>query len=189
MSHCGFYARTSTSDKQDPEMQLREYAKLRNWNVEAIYEDKGYTGTNANRPMLKKLLQDAKARRFELVAVWKLDRFGRSLQEIILMLQDLADYGVEFCSLKDALNLSTSQERLMVHIIAAFAQFEADMIRTRVIAGLENAKAQGKKLGRPKERDNEAARKLRLDGLSLRAIAARLDTSKGSVQNALRPSH
>lgn len=182
------YARTSTSDRQDPAMQFRElrnYVKLRGWQVEATYEDKGYSGTNSNRPMLKELLQDSKARRFDLVLVWKLDRFGRSLREIVLMLQDLADYRVEFCSLKDSLDLSTSQGRLMMHIIAAFAQFEADVIRTRVIAGLDHAKAQGKRLGRPKIRDDEAVRKLRAEGLSLREIATKLGISKGSVQNAL----
>ncbi len=183
------YARTSTSDKQDPEMQLRElkeYAKLRGWQVQSVYEDKGYTGTNTNRPMLKQLLQDSKARRFDLVLVWKLDRWGRSLREIILMLQELADYNVEFCSLKDSLDLSTSQGRLMMHIIGAFAQFESDVIKTRVKAGLENAKAKGKTLGRPKKRNDENIRKLRANGLSLRAIAGKLGISKGSVQNGLR---
>ncbi len=182
------YARTSTADKQDPEMQLREmreYARIREWNVVGIYEDRGYTGTNTNRPMLKKLLHDAKARKLDLVLVWKLDRFGRSLREIVLMLQDLTDFGVEFCSLKDSLDLSTSQGRLMMHIIAAFAQFEADVIRTRVKAGLDHAKARGVRLGRPQVRNNEAVHKLRAEGLSLREIAAKLNVSKGTVQNAL----
>jgi putative DNA-invertase from lambdoid prophage Rac len=183
------YARTSTADKQDPEVQLRElreYAALRGWIVAGTYEDKGYTGSNANRPQLKAIMQDAKARRFDLILVWKLDRWGRSLREIVLMLQDLAEYGIEFCSLKDSLDLSTSQGRLMMHVIAAFAQFEADVIRTRVMAGLENAKAQGKRLGRPKTRNDEVIRSLRSKGLSLRKIADELGISKGSVQNALR---
>jgi putative DNA-invertase from lambdoid prophage Rac len=189
MKRVALYARTSTTDKQDPEMQLRElreYASLRGWVLAGIYEDRGYTGTNSNRPMLKQLLLDAKARRFDLVAVWKLDRFGRSMKEIVVMLQDLADYGVEFCSLKDALDLSTSQGRLMMHIIAAFAQFEADVIKTRVMAGLEHAKARGQKLGRPQIRNDNEIKCLREQGLSQRVIAAQLGIAKGTVQNALK---
>ena len=102
------------------------------------------------------------------------------------MLQDLADHNVEFCSLKDSLDLSTSQGKLMFHIVAAFAQYESDVIRTRVRAGLDNAKAKGIRLGRPKERDDDKVQKLRAQGLSQRQIAHQLGISKGSVQNALR---
>jgi putative DNA-invertase from lambdoid prophage Rac len=182
------YARTSTVDKQDPEMQLRElreYAKIREWQVSGVYEDRGYTGTNSNRPMLKEILRDAKLRRFDIILVWKLDRWGRSLREIVSMLQELADYGVEFCSLKDALDLSTSQGRLMMHLLAAFAQFEADLIKTRVLAGLEHAKARGKRLGRPKLHNDEMIRKLRSEGLSYRAIQKRLTVPMGCISRAL----
>lgn len=182
------YARTSTADKQHPEMQLRElheYAKIRGWDVIGVYKDKGYTGTNSNRPMLKEVLRDAKLRRFDIVLVWKLDRWGRSLREIVLMLQELADYGVEFCSLKDALDLSTSQGRLMMHILGAFAQFEADIIKTRVIAGLEHAKVCGKKLGRPKQHDEGVIRSLRASGLSYRAIQKHLNVPMGCISRAL----
>ena len=188
LKRIALYARTSTLDKQDPEMQLREmreFCKLRGWEPVEVYEDRGYTGTNTNRPMLKQLLLDAKAHQFDLVLVWKLDRWGRSLREIVLMLQELTDSNVEFCSVKDALDLSTSQGRLMMHIIAAFAQFEADVIRMRVIAGLENARANGKQLGRPKLRDDRAINALRASGLTLRQIASQLNISKGTVHNAL----
>jgi DNA invertase Pin-like site-specific DNA recombinase len=185
------YARTSTVDKQNPEVQLRElreYAKHRDWEVAGVYEDRGYTGTNSNRPMLKQVLQDAKRRRFDIVLVWKLDRWGRSLREIVLMLQELAEHRVEFCSLKDALDLSTSQGRLMMHLLAAFAQFEADVIKTRVLAGLEHAKACGKRLGRPKLHDDESIRKLRTEGLSYRAIQKRLGVPMGCISRALAPA-
>ncbi len=183
------YTRTSTADRQDPTMQSREletYCELRGWETYRIYEDKGYTGTNTNRPELKALFKDAQARKFDLLLVWKLDRFGRSLREIVQMLQTLSDYGVEFCSLKDSLDLSSSQGKLMFHIIAAFSQYEADVIKTRVRAGLENARAKGKILGRRKERDDDAIRDLHAKGLSQRVIAGKLKVSKGSVQNALR---
>lgn len=188
MTRVALYVRTSTLDKQDTGMQVREleaYAKLRDWSVVTTYEDKGFTGTNANRPALKQLLIDAKSRKFDLVLCWKLDRWGRSLREIVLMLQDLSEYGVQFCSLKDSLDLSTSQGRLMMHMVAAFAQYEADVIKSRVRAGIENARAKGTKLGRPMVRNNDEIKKLRESGLSLREIAARLRISKGSVQNAL----
>lgn len=182
------YCRTSTADKQDPEMQareLREFAKLRGWRVVNEYVDQGYSGRSNERPSLKRLMGDARKRDFDIVLVWKLDRFGRSLREIVLMLQDLSESGVEFCSLKDALDLSTSQGRLMTHVIAAFSQFEADVIRTRVIAGLENARAKGKRLGRPQRRNDARIRELRARGLSLRAISKQLGIAKASVQRGL----
>ena len=102
------------------------------------------------------------------------------------MLQELADFRVEFCSLKDALDLSTSQGVLMMHLIAAFSQFEADIIKLRIRSGLDNARAKGRKLGRPQVRDDVVIRSLRAQGLTQRAIAARLGISKGSIQNALK---
>lgn len=186
---CAIYTRTSTSDRQDTSMQLREleaYASVRGWTVVKVYEDKGFTGTNANRPALKELLAAARERKFDLVLVWKLDRWGRSLREIVLMLQDLSDYGVEFCSLKDALDLSTSHGKLMSHIVAAFSQYEADVIRSRVRSGLENAKAKGQKLGRPRKRNDEEIQKLRKEGLSIREIARQLNISPAAVQRALK---
>jgi DNA invertase Pin-like site-specific DNA recombinase len=182
------YARTSTTDKQDPQMQLREmkeYAAHRNWIVSEIYQDHGYSGTNTKRPMLKKLLVDASTRKCDIVLVWKLDRFGRSLREILTMLEHFTEYGVEFCSQKDNLDFSTSQGRLMAQIIGAFAQFEADLIRMRVLSGLENARAKGKILGRPRIRDDKRIKTLKAQGLSQRAIAKKLKISKGTVQNAL----
>lgn len=186
---CALYVRTSTSDRQDTAMQIRDlesYAKTRGWNVVKVFEDKGFTGTNSNRPALKALLCDARARKFDLILVWRLDRFGRSLREIVLMLQDLADYGVEFCSLKDSLDLSTSQGKLMLHIVAAFAQYEAEIIKSRVRSGLENAKAKGQKLGRPKKRNDAEIKRLREEGLSIRQIAKQLGISPAAVQRALK---
>ncbi|MBC7385522.1 MAG: recombinase family protein [Cryobacterium sp.] len=184
---CVAYVRTST-DLQDTAMQSRElteYARLRGWNLTVVYDDSGYKGGNMNRPELNRLLRDARSRKFDLVLVWKLDRWGRSLREIVLMIQELADVGVEFCSLKDNLDLSSAQGRLMLHMIAAFAEYEAEVIRSRVRSGIANARAKGVRFGRPKTRDDHEIRRLRSDGLSLRKIAARLGVAKGTVQNAL----
>lgn len=166
--------------------ELQEYAKQRGWQVVKVYEDRGFTGTNSNRPALKSLLADARVRKLDLVLVWKLDRWGRSLREIVTMLQELTDYGVEFCSLKDSLDLSTSQGKLMSHIIGAFSQYEAEIIRARVRSGLENAKAKGQKLGRPKKRNDAEIQRLRQEGLSIREIAKQMGVSPASVQRALK---
>lgn len=183
------YSRTSTSDKQSPELQvheLKEYAALRGWEVVATYTDHGFTGTNTNRPRFRDLMTDSRQRRFDAVVVWKLDRWARSLREILLTLQELADLGVEFISLKDHLDLSTSQGKLMMHILAAFGQFEADIIRMRVLAGLDHAKAKGVRLGRPKKHNPTAIAELRAKGLSYTQIQEQLQVSKGAVCHALR---
>lgn len=184
------YLRVSTADKgQDTAMQLREleqYAKLREFGQVTVYEDKGFTGTNTKRPALQRLLKEAKQRKFDIVLVWKLDRFARSLKELVNMISELNEFGVEFCSLKDALDLSTSQGRLMFHMIGAFSQFESDLIRMRVKAGLEHARSKGKTLGRPKRRDDERIVRLRKKGLSIKAIALKIGMSKKTVQNSLR---
>lgn len=182
------YARVSTADKQDVSMQIRElqeFAKSRGWEIVGTYSDEGYTGTNTRRPMLQQLLKDANARKFDTVLVWRLDRFGRSLRELVTMLQDLTEVGVEFCSLKDALDMTTAGGKLFAHMVMAFSEFEASIIRQRVQAGIDHARACGKRLGRPQVRDDAAIRELRATGLSVRKIAARLGIAKSTVQASL----
>jgi DNA invertase Pin-like site-specific DNA recombinase len=183
----GLYVRVSTSE-QSSNMQLaelKEFAQARGWTVAGVYQDDGFSGKNTKRPELQRLLADASRRRFDAVLVWKLDRFARSLGDLIAMIQGLAEVGVDFVSLRDSLDLTTSQGRLMLHLLGAFAQFERDLIATRVQAGLEAARRRGQRLGRPKTRDDASIRQLRSEGHSLRAIAARLGVSKGAVQSAL----
>jgi DNA invertase Pin-like site-specific DNA recombinase len=180
------YVRVSTQD-QSCDLQrndLLEYATARKWEVVEVFEDKA-TGTNGNRPKLKEMLRKAKERKVDLVLAWKLDRLFRSLKDLVVTLQDLSDVGVGFISLKDNIDMTTSSGRLMTHLLGAFAEFEASLIRERVRAGLEHAKAKGKRLGRPKMRDDRRIRDLRADGLSIRAIAKQLGVSKGAVQRAL----
>lgn len=185
----GVYVRVSTTD-QSCDMQknaINEYLEARGWANDAVYfEDAGRTGTNTNRPEFKRLMSEARARRLDIVVVFKLDRFARSLKDLILNLEELSQLGVAFISLRDAVDLTTSAGRLMVNMLGAFAAFEADLIKERVRAGLMNARAQGKQLGRPKERDDAVIRRLRADGLSLRAIATKVGVSKSSVQNSLK---
>lgn len=183
----GLYCRVSTAD-QNVDMQtveLRQYAEARGWTIVETFEDHGFSGKNTARPGLKALIDAASKRRIDVVLVWKLDRFARSLTDLVNMIELLTDCGVEFVSLRDAIDLTTSQGRLMLHLLGAFAQFERDLIGSRVRAGLANARRNGKRLGRPQTRNDNAIRSLRAKGMSIRAIAAKLSISKAAVQRSL----
>jgi DNA invertase Pin-like site-specific DNA recombinase len=147
------YARVSTLNNQDPEMQLaelREYAARRGWQIVEEFTDQGVSGSKESRPALNRLMADACRRRFDAILVWKIDRFGRSLKHLVNSLAELAALGVAFISLRDNLDLSTPSGRLMFQIIGAMAEFERALIQERVRAGLRNARAKGKRLGRPR---------------------------------------
>jgi DNA invertase Pin-like site-specific DNA recombinase len=135
---------------------------------------------------LQQLLKDGRERKFDVLICWKLDRLFRSLKGLVTTLAELNELGIEFISLKDNIDLSTSTGRLMMHIIGAFAQFEADIIKERVRAGLANAVSKGVCLGRPKLRNDETIRQLRAQGLSIRAIAKQLNLSTTAIQRGLR---
>jgi DNA invertase Pin-like site-specific DNA recombinase len=179
------YARVSTSNgQQDPEMQLRElreYAEHRELTIIGEYIDK-MTGSKDSRPSLNRLMADASLRKFDAVLVWKLDRFGRSLRHLVNALAELEALGLSFISLRDNLDLSTPSGRLMFQIIGAMAEFERSLIQERVKAGLRNARAKGKKLGRPRADVDEAkVEALRASGASWRAVAEKLGVGLGTV--------
>jgi DNA invertase Pin-like site-specific DNA recombinase len=183
------YARVSTTNGQNPEMQLsdlREYASRRGWEVFAEYVDNGVSGAKESRPELNRLMADAHRRHFDLALCWKIDRFGRSLKHLVNALADLDSYNVAFVSLRDNLDLSTPSGRLMFQIIGAMAEFERSLIQERVKAGLRNAKLKGKTLGRPTRilKLDEMAR-LRERGASLREIAKAVGASAGTVRSRL----
>jgi DNA invertase Pin-like site-specific DNA recombinase len=188
-----FYARVSTSNgHQDPEMQLaelREYAARRGWQVTEEYVDH-VSGSKESRPSLNRLMVDAHRRTFDAVLVWKIDRFGRSLKHLVNSLADLSAYGVAFISLRDNLDLSTPSGRLMFQIIGAMAEFERSLIQERVKAGLRNAKAKGKRLGRPRVyADGHKVAELRARNLSWAEICTLLKLSKGTAQRCLYSLH
>ena len=167
------YLRVSTQD-QSCDLQRREltsYAQARGWADIQIYEDHGISGTTAKRPMLQKLMADARSRRIDVVLVWKLDRFARSLKDLLTMLQEVSELGIAFISLKDQIDMTTAAGRLMMQMLGAFGEFEASLIRERVRAGLANAKAKGRHIGRPKQRDDAQIAQLRAQGHSMRTIA------------------
>jgi DNA invertase Pin-like site-specific DNA recombinase len=145
------YARVSTLQAQDPAMQLtelREYAARRGWKVVEEYVDR-MSGVRESRPALNRMMHDARRRKFDVIVVWKIDRFGRSLKHLVNALAELEALGLDFVSLRDNLDLGTPAGRLMFQIIGAMAEFERSLIQERVRAGLRNAKQKGKRLGRP----------------------------------------
>jgi DNA invertase Pin-like site-specific DNA recombinase len=188
VKRAAIYARVSTKD-QSTELQIKELrvmAQLRGWEVTAVYNDEGRTGTNTKRPAFQEMLKAARSREFDILLVWKLDRFARSLNDLIINLRDFQEIGIEFVSLKDNLDLTTSTGRLMTQIIGAFAEFEASIIKERVNAGLRNAKAKGIKLGRRSTVDAQEVLFLRSKGMTPPAIAQRLKVSRSSVYAVLK---
>src|SRR6201981_3692000 len=183
------YARVSTTNGQNPEMQLsdlREYASRRGWEVFAEYIDNGVSGAKESRPELNRLMTDAHRRHFDVVLCRKVDRFGRSLKHLVNALPDLDSYGIAFVSLRDNLDLSTPSGRLMFQIIGAMAEFERSLIQERVRAGLRNAGAKGKRLGRPRVVvDVSRIATLRASGASFREIAKAVGASPGTVRARL----
>ena len=182
------YARVSTTNNQNPEMQLielREYARRRGWQISDEYTDQGVSGSKESRPALNRLMLDSHLRKFDAILVWKIDRFGRSLRHLVNALAELAALGVAFISLRDNLDLSTPSGRLMFQIIGAMAEFERALIQERVRAGLRNARKKGKRLGRPRVRvDAEEIASLRAQGRSWAEIVAETGFGKGTVQRA-----
>jgi len=185
----GIYLRVSTADQQT-DLQSREimaYVHARGWTNHVVYEDKA-TGTHSGRPAFQSMLKDVKSRRIDVVICWKLDRFSRSLRDLVITLQEFSESGTAFVSIRDQVDLTTSSGRLMLHLIGAFAEFEASLIRERVRAGLSAAKARGQRLGRPKMRNDRCIRNLRDQGLSYTEIGKKLGISKGAVCRALATS-
>lgn len=182
------YARVSTLNGQHPEMQLhelREYAAHRGWQIAGEYVDEGVSGSKESRPALNRLMVDARQRRLDTVLVWKLDRFGRSLKHLVNNLADLESLGVAFVSIRDNIDLTTPSGRLMLHLIAAMAEFERALIQERVRAGLQNAKRKGKRLGRPRAVvDVHRIAQLREQGLPWKAVAKGIGVSVGTVFKA-----
>jgi len=183
------YARVSTVD-QEPENQLRElrrYVEARGWTG-SEFVDRGVSGAKDKRPALDALLTDAKRRRFDVLVCWRLDRLGRNLRHLVTMLEDLQHVGVAFVSLGEGIDCTTPAGKLQPFILAALAEFERERIRERVLAGLQRARAQGKRLGRPKARP-PIDRLQKLAGLPVQVAAERLGVSRSTVKRWRRQLH
>jgi len=188
----GLYARISTTDKgQDSELQLRDlrqYVFARGWTVYNEYVDV-CSGAKDKRPELDRLMDDARKRRIDGILVWRLDRFGRSLKHLIVTLDELRQLGISFISYSENLDLSTSTGQLLFHLLGAFAEFERNLIKERVKAGIQNARAKGRRIGRRSLIDTElltAINNRHGSGKTIRQIAGELEVSKSLVHKTLK---
>lgn len=146
------YARVSTSEQtcENQLLELRRYVEARGWTA-TEFVDEGVSGSRDHRPALDRLVRDAKCRRFDVLVVWRLDRLGRNLRHLVTLIEDLVSVGVGFVSLGEAIDTGSPAGRLQLHVLAALAEFEKARIIERVRAGLARARAQGKRLGRPRK--------------------------------------
>ena len=181
---CAVYARVSTSE-QEPENQLQElrrYAEARGWAV-TEYVDRGVSGTKDRRPALDRLVADARRRRFDVLAAWRLDRLGRTFKHLVVLLEELQALGIAFVSLAEGIDATTPAGKLQMHILAAIAEFERARIVERVRAGLARVRASGKRLGRPAAR-LALGDVVRTRHLSVRDAARVLGVSRSVVHRA-----
>ena len=188
MFRAGLYSRVSTHDQQTLPLQnraLREYAAKRGWTIAMQVKEVG-SGAE-QRELREKLLQAARRRDIDVVLVWRLDRWGRSVADLVSTLQELEHLGVGFVSLTEALDLTMPSGRAMAGLLAVFAQFEREILRERVRAGLAHARQNGKRLGRPQTAAlrTSQVRKLCRAGVSKSEIARRLQIGRTSVRRIL----
>ena len=188
MFRAGLYARISTSDQQTLPMQshaMRQYAARRGWTVAMQVREVG-SGA-AQREARERLLEAARRREIDVVLVWRPDRWGRSVTDLLTTLQELEHLGVGFVSLTEALDLTTPAGRAMAALLAVFAEFEREILRERVRAGLAHARQNGKRLGRPATAalHTPDIRRLYRAGVSKSEIARRLRIGRTSVRRIL----
>lgn len=178
------YARCST-DQQDPSLQLRELREFccrRGWSVAGEYVDAGVSGATDSRPELNQLMADAHQRRMDVVLVWKFDRFARSVSHLLRALETFRALGIEFCSYSEQLDTTTPAGKMVFTVLGAVAELERSLITERVRAGIRNARAKGKRLGRPVARiSSTEIRSLLAGGSSMSAVAAKLGVSTATV--------
>lgn len=178
------YFRCSTV-QQNLEIQssdLRKYAEARGFDIVKEYSDFGVSGAKDRRPGLDELMKDARKRRFDLVLVWRLDRLGRNTRHLLTLFEELEGLQISLVSHQEAIDLSSSLGRVVATVMSALAAFERDLIRERVVAGIQNARNKGKRLGRPSRSDvANKIHHLLQKGNSYREIQRELNISPGSI--------
>jgi DNA invertase Pin-like site-specific DNA recombinase len=187
------YGRVSTNGHgQDVGMQTREleqFTTARGWNLIDSYLDVGISGAKDKCPQLDRLMTDAHRRKFDVVIVWKFDRFARSVSHLLRALETFSSLGIGFVSLSESLDTSTPAGKMVFTVLGAVAELERSLIAERVRAGLRNARAKGKTLGRPRAKlDRTRIAGLRSVGRSIREIAAEIGCSGGLVHKTLADS-
>ena len=181
------YVRVST-DEQETDMQeveLRDYCEKRGWSC-VLYRDKAQSGAKNDRPALNTMVSDMRRRRFDIVVVWKLDRLARSLKQLLTIGEECRSLGVDLVSLRQNIDTTLPAGRLTFQILGAVAEFERELLRERVKAGMAQARRTGKHVGRPALRKFQPAeiqqiRELRSQGTSVRKLAKDFETSQWMV--------
>jgi DNA invertase Pin-like site-specific DNA recombinase len=180
----GVYIRCSTTSQETEmqEVELKEYVSRRGWECR-IYRDRGQSGAKESRPALNSLLADLHRRKLDVIVVWALDRLARSLKQLLSIAEECRSLGVDLVSLKQNVDTTLPAGRLTFQVLGAVAEFEREMLRTRVKAGLEQARRNGKRLGRPALKNFDAdeiaeIRHLRKRGASVRNLAIRFGTTQ-----------
>ena len=185
------YARVSTiGNGQSPEMQLRElreYVERRGWTLAGEYVDAGVSGAKDSRPELNRLMEDAHKHRFGAVVVWKFDRFARSVSHLLRALETFKSQGIEFISFSEQMDTSTPTGKMIFTVLGAVAELERSLIAERVRAGVRNARAKGKRLGRPSLGVQASeVRAMHEEGKSFAEIGKKLGVSAASAWRAVQ---
>ena len=189
------YARVSTINHgQDVTLQTREleqFAHVRGWQIVGSYIDAGVSGSKDSRPELNRLMADAHRRRFDIVCVWRFDRFARSVSHLLRALETFKALGIDFVSFSEQMDTSTPAGKMVFTVLGAVAELERSLIVERVKAGMRNARAKGRRIGRPpqsplsSELRTVIANAYGCGGTSLRAVAKKFGTSLATVQRCV----
>ena len=187
MKKAAIYVRVSTTEQETglQENELREFADRRGWEYQ-VFTDRGQSGTKDSRPALNQLLQQLRRKKFDVVCVWALDRLARSLRQLLTISEECKALGVDLVSLKQNIDTTLPAGRLTFQVLGAVAEFEREMLRTRVIAGMAQARRSGKHVGRPARRrlgqaEMEKIRILRSQGKSVRQLARQFGASQWMI--------
>ena len=184
------YVRVSTSGQtvENQERELLAHCQRQGWQVFKVYRDEGFSGAVADRPALKEMMADARLKKYDLLAVWKIDRIARSISHLIEVLSELKTLGVGFISLTEAINTETAQGRMLCSFLGAIGEFEREMTIERVRSGMARAKAAGVRIGRPRAGfDVNEAIRLKQDGQSWSQVAKAVGASSATVRRIITP--
>ncbi len=182
------YARVSTTEQSTESqlLDLRRYTQDRGWTIFNEYVDAGVSGTKDSRPALNEMMNDARKRRFDVVLVWRFDRFARSTRHLINALEEFKNLRIDFVSFQENIDTSSPLGAAIFTIISAVAQLERDIISERVKSGLRRARENGKRIGRPRcDLDLETIKELRKEGMTMAAIGKQFNSSAPTIYRAL----
>lgn len=185
----GLYLRVSTSDQttQNQRVELEAYCRRQGWEVAGTYDDSGVSGAKAERPALNRMLADAASKKLDVIVCWKIDRLGRSTVHLLGLLERLQALGVGFVSTTQAIDTTTAYGRMVLTFLSAIAEFERDLIKERVRAGMRRAREEGVRVGRPRTAiDIRRALELRRAGLGFKQVARQIGVPRSTLFRTLQ---